>query len=332
MMENLLDELEKKSNISKEQLLEMVKKKLEEFSGLISEEGAIYLVAKDLGVEMLEQIRRKLEIRNIVPGMKKVNLIGRIFKISQVVEFERQGIKGKVVNVFIGDSTGYVRLPLWNEQVDMVEENLIKVGDVVQVTNCFARENIFGEVEVCLGKYGSVREVEDVEIPSVNELTKRFLEAKPERKKIEELKLGKAEILAAIVQVFRGNFLFEVCPLCNSAITNSVCEEHGQVKPEVALVISCIVDDGTSNIRAVLFRDVAEKLVGLKAEEIKSLDEEERYNKIKEKLVGRDAILIGNVRRNRIFGVDELMVNEFKDLSILEESRKLVEKIKLEVS
>jgi replication factor A1 len=95
MINDLLFELEKKSGISREKLREMVREKMEEFKGLISEEGAIYLVARDLGIEMLEQIRRRLEIRNVIPGMKKVNLIGRIFKISPVIEFERQGIKGQ---------------------------------------------------------------------------------------------------------------------------------------------------------------------------------------------------------------------------------------------
>jgi ssDNA-binding replication factor A large subunit len=330
MIDNLLAELEKKSGISKEKLIEMVKEKMEEFKDLISEEGAIYLVAKDLGIEMLEQIRRKLEIKNIVPGMKKVNLIGRIFKISSIVEFERQGIRGRVVNVFIGDSTGYVRVPLWNEQVAMVEENMIKVGDVVQLVNGFSRENIFGEIEVCLGKYGSIREAEDIGLPSVNELLKKFVEAKPERKEIKDLKLGKAEIFVTILHVFRRKFLFEICPFCNAAVTNSLCEEHGSIKPEVALVISCIVDDGTSNLRVVFFRELAEKLSGLKASEIEKLPEEERYRKIRENAVGKELILVGNVRKNKISGEKELIVNEIKDLNILEESKKLVEKIKLE--
>jgi ssDNA-binding replication factor A large subunit len=330
MSSNLLDELEKKSGISKEKLKEMVREKMEEFKDLISEEGAIYLVARDLGIEMLEQIRRRLQIKNVIPGMKKVNLIGRVFKISPVIEFERQGIKGRVVNVFIGDSTGYVRVPLWNDQVAMVEENMIKVGDAVQLVNGFSRENIFGEVEVCLGKYGSIREAEDIDLPSVNELLKKFVEAKPERKEVKDLKLGKAEILATIVHVFRRKFLFEICPFCNAAVTNSTCEEHGSIKPEPALVISCIVDDGTSNLRAVFFREVAEKLCGLKTSEIEKLPEEERYKKIRENVLGKELILIGNVKKNKISGEKELIVNEIKDLNILEESKKLMEKIKLE--
>ncbi len=333
-IEELVEVLHQKSGVPKEEVRKRVREKLEEFSGLVTEEGAVLLVAKELGVEMLERIRRRLEIKNIVPGMKRVCFVGRIFKVGPVVEFEKQGVSGRVVNLYVGDSTGYVRLPLWNDQVGLVEEGLLKVGDVVQVTRAVARENIFGETEVLLGRYGSVRTVEDesveAELPAAQELLRKYLQAVPERKNIEDLKPGRVEIRGWVVHVFRGNFIFEVCPFCNLAVTDSTCEEHGAVRPEAALVVSCIVDDGTSNIKAVFFREVAEKFTGLSAKEIKDLSKEERYERVSGAILGKEAVLVGNVKRNKLFGNLEFLVNEVKEVDWEEEAERILGRIEQE--
>jgi replication factor A1 len=309
----------------------MIEEKQKMFNKLISDEVAACLVAKDFGLQLLKEVKRRLEIKNIVPGMKKVNIVGRIFKISQIVEFKRNGVNGKVVNLFIGDSSGFVRLPLWNEQVKEIEEDKIKVGDVVQVIGGYARENIFGNTEISLGKYGRLASSEETDIPSVDELIKKFYETKEERKCIKDLKLGKVEILATIIHVFKGKFIFNVCPICEVAIKNSRCEEHGDVSPEAALIISCILDDGTGDIRATFFRETAENLIEMKVSEVAEMDVERRYEMIKDKLVGKEVLVIGNVKMNKIFNRVEIIVNEIKDLNILEESKRLLEEIKIEV-
>jgi replication factor A1 len=157
--EEILKEIVSKSGLSEQKILEKINEKYEEFSGLITKEGAAYIVARDLGIDLsaLER-KRRLQIKNIFPGMKNINVIGRVFKISPITEFSRQnGTIGRVCNVFIGDETGFFRLPLWNDQVGNVEDRLVQEGDVVQITNGVARENIFGDIEISLGKYGNIR-------------------------------------------------------------------------------------------------------------------------------------------------------------------------------
>ncbi|MEM7825992.1 MAG: hypothetical protein QW412_04020, partial [Candidatus Aenigmatarchaeota archaeon] len=150
---------------------------------------------------------------------------------------------------------------------------------------------------------------------------------KPERALIKNIVPGSFEVLASIVHVFKSNFLFKVCPVCGIAIEQSKCSEHGDVEPNPALVVSCIVDDGSGDMRAVFFRETAERLLEAEAEEIADLDEEKRYELIAEKLMGRELILQGRVRKNKIFDRLELIVNEFKDIDVLEESKRLADEI-----
>jgi replication factor A1 len=335
-VEEVLKELEKSTNLSREELLEKIDKKQKDLSGLISFEGAAYLVARELGLDLLEKARRELQIKNIVPGLKKVSVCGRIFRISPVVEFTRQnGNKGKVVNLFIGDATGYFRLPLWNEQVKLVEEESIRLGDTVQIINGFAKENIYGDIEISLGKFGSIRPIEDVGFPTVEELVKRTFNPAPERTSIANLVPGNFEIKGNIVKVFKGNFLFKVCSICGSSLSEKegkfICSEHGEVEPDVNVVVSAIVDDGTADMRVVFFRNQAEKVLGLTADELAELEQEKRYQLIKERILGKELVLLGRVRKNNISGRLELIVNEVKDLNVLEESKKLAEEIELKM-
>ena len=328
--EKLLNEIISKANISKEELIELIKQKQKELQ-IISFEGAAYLVAKDLGIDLVEYKPRRLEMKNIVKGMRNVNVIGKVFKISSIVEFERNGKKGKVVNIFISDGTDYVRIPLWNEQVKIVEDGEIKVGDTIQIIGGIAKENVFGEKEIGLRKLGRIAPAEEDLDISIEELQKRFFSPNYQRVEIKDIKQGNFEVLAKIVYLFKGNFIFFVCPVCNVTIKEvngkGVCEEHGEVDAEPNLVITCIIDDGTSNLRAVFFRDVAEKIAEISAKELKEMDLDKRYDYLSQKLLGREFLFKGRVKVNKISERLEMFVEDFKEIDYLEESEKILKEL-----
>src|SRR4030042_2069848 len=182
MMDEILEKIEKKANLPKAEILEKIDQKYGELDGLITREGAAYLVARDFGIDLPTAVKR-LQMKNVIPGMKNINVSGRIFRISSVNDFVKMdGTKGKVVNLFLSDGTGFLRIPLWNEQVDMITNETVKLGDTVQITNGMSRENIFGDVEISLGKFGGIRQIEDTfEFPSETETQKRFLFNSSER-------------------------------------------------------------------------------------------------------------------------------------------------------
>jgi len=330
----LITDLQNKCNLKKDDILNLVDKKYTEMKNLITKEGAVYLVARELGIDLPDKPTGRMPIKNIGVGLRNVNVIGRIFKISKVNEFMKSnGTMGKVSNIFIGDNTGFVRVPLWDDQVKLLEENVISIGDVIQVGNGLTRENVFGDVEISLGRFGVITLVEDYSgLPSIEELSKMFLNISPERTDITNIiSGGNFEIKGTMVQLFKGNFLFEVCPMCGNKTQNNRCIEHGDTTPNKALVLSFILDDGTGNLRCVLFRELAEKMCGKTSEELSKLEPEERYQLLSEKLVGKEFILLGRVKKNKLYDRLEMMVNDFKDINPLEESKKLVDELELMV-
>jgi len=62
-LEEIFKEIEKQTDVSREELIEKVDEKYTQLSGLITKEGAAYLIARELGIDLPSETRRKLEIK-----------------------------------------------------------------------------------------------------------------------------------------------------------------------------------------------------------------------------------------------------------------------------
>jgi replication factor A1 len=309
---------------------------------MVSDEGAAHLVAKELGVNVLNSERKKLELRNIIPGMRNVVAIGRVFRISNIVDFKKSnGTEGRVVNLFIGDRTGFVRVTLWNEQVSLVEDEQIKLDDIVQISRAFARENIYGDVELTVGKFGSIFPVteeaigEGMDFPTTETLAKAFDRPKKQRVPIKNLSAGNFEVKGIVVDVIKGRFIFNTCPKCGKKLNEDngkfVCDQHGECEPKPEMVLSFVVDDSTGALRIVAFREVAEKIATTTASEISKLEPEERHKLISGTLLGKDYIIHGNVKKNRVSGNLEMITDTVTQVNVTEEGKRLVELLKMKL-
>ena len=96
--------------------------------------------------------RRKLKIKELRDGMKKVNIEAKVMEKSDTREvvsrFKDQTYK--VATALIADDTGTIKLTLWNEQIDRVN-----VNNTVKVENGYVT-SFKGEIQLNTGKYGSL--------------------------------------------------------------------------------------------------------------------------------------------------------------------------------
>lgn len=319
MLDELIDKICSDAGLSRNEVIDKIEEKKLELSGLISDEGAAYIVAKELDVKMRKI--EKIKIENIMPGMQNVDIAGKITRISPVKEYGTDK-KGRVLNIFISDSTGTIRLPLWNDEIKKLND--IHVGDVIHFRG-YAIEGL-GGVELRLGKYGSITKsderIEDVKIVR-----------KVERANIGELSEGNyREVRAPIVQLFESNIFYEVCPECKTRLkfdekaTELKCEHHGIVTPEYNMIVSGIIDDGTGHIRAVLFNETAEKLIGMPRNDAKRLfDYKKKVGAILERIpMGKDFVFEGRVKKNDFFDRLEFVVNNVKDVDIKQEIEMMI--------
>ncbi|MFB6089251.1 MAG: hypothetical protein ABEK36_05725, partial [Candidatus Aenigmatarchaeota archaeon] len=117
----LIEKISKKSDLEQSEVEKRIEQKEKEYSGLISKEGATYIVGKELGVNLLKKSDKSLKIENVVSGMNSVNTLGRVTQVFEPRTFERDDGEGKVCNIILADETGSVRMSLWDEQVNLIE-------------------------------------------------------------------------------------------------------------------------------------------------------------------------------------------------------------------
>ena len=133
-LQDIIDKIIEATEITQEEMDKKINEKLESLSGLISKEGAAHIIANELGVKIFEQPSGKLQIKNILSGMRSVEFVGKVQQIFNITEFTRKdGGSGKVGSFTLADETGSIRVVCWGSQTDnikdMANENIVKVMD-----------------------------------------------------------------------------------------------------------------------------------------------------------------------------------------------------------
>lgn len=307
--DEIIQKISEESGLTENEIRNKISEKEEELSGLISDEGAAHLVAKELGVNLLNKIKTRLEIKNVVEGMRNVDVTGKITNIFPVKNFKTEKAEGKVGNMIIADETGSIKLTLWNDETDVLDK--IDTGDVIRVQGYVKNNN--GDLEIRLGRYGKIsKSDENIDV----KVTEQKSSSSYERKDIQNTQKGsRIETRACIAQVFETKGTFEVCPECSKRLEKKddkyVCKEHGEKEPDYLLVISGVIDDGTGNIRFSAFRENAEKLVGSDTKELKDKEPKEITKKVE---LGKEYVFRGLVKHNDFFDRPEFLINEIKEV------------------
>lgn len=321
--EDIISKIKEKSGMTDDQIDQKINQKLKQLSGLISKEGAAHILANELGIKLVE-LNGKLQIKNILVGLRDLEIVGRIRNIFPVKEFQTaEGRQGKVASLIIEDETGLIRVTLWHGQTDNIEK--IKQGDIVKVVGGYVRDNK-GNKEIHLNERSKL--VINPEGETVGEYKK----SAAERKEIINLKEGdNAVLLGTIIQVFDPKF-FMICPECGKKPQQKEnlfsCSQHGNIMPEWSYVLNLFLDDGTGNIRTVFFREQVEKVSGKTKQELLNYkDNPEQFNDVKTELLGNIVKLEGRAVQNKFFDRLEFIANSVDMNPDPEQEIKRLEKI-----
>jgi len=297
--EKLLEIISNSSDLSRAEIKQKVDAKRERISGLISKEGAAQIVAAELGVKFDDE---KLKIGNLIPGMKRVNTVGKVVNLFPVRTFIRNEQERKVVNMIVADETSNVRVVLWDaNHIALIEEGKIFQDGSVEILNATMREN-----ELHLGSFSEFKlSTEVFEVVNTQKVLKE--------KDISDFKISdNINNRAFVVQIFEPRF-FNVCIECKKKVVqdgeNFNCEQHGKTTSEKRALMNVVLDDGTETIRAVLFHD---KLSGLGFSNL----EPETLSLEKQNVLGKELFFSGTVRLNKFFNNPELIVEDVQEVNI----------------
>jgi len=308
-LEDIKTKIKETASISDEEIDAKITAKLEQLSGLISKEGAAHIIANELGIKLFEQVSGKLEIKNILVGMRDVETTGKVTRKSEVRDFVSNGREGKVGSFTIGDETGTIRIVCWGSKADELAK--FNEGDIVKVSSGYVRENN-GQKEVHLNDKSSLTiNPEGIQISAVAESP----QPKVERKSIKDLQetTSNAELFGTIVQSFEPRF-FEVCPQCGKRAKqvegNFTCAQHQVVTPDFSYVMNVVLDDGTDTVRMVFFRQQVEQLLNKSRDEILAYQSNiAAFDEVKNDLLGKQIKVTGRATKNAMFERLEFITN-----------------------
>ena len=146
--------------------------------------GTVELSNVSLDLPEIEE--KTMKIGEINEDLRDITVTGRVKSIFDIREFERiDGGTGKVGSIILKDDTGEIRVVLWNEKADIVE-NISEETDI-SIENARVKEGMDG-LEVHVNRSTGL----SVEIPC--------------ERKIKNLKRGKVEITGRVSEVDENGF------------------------------------------------------------------------------------------------------------------------------
>ncbi|UPV76052.1 single-stranded DNA binding protein [Halorussus limi] len=105
------------------------------------------------------QVQDTYRVEDLSLGLSDVNLRGKVLDTDEVRTFDRDdGSEGKVANLKLGDSTGRIRVTLWDERTEAAER--LDPGVSVEVVDGYVRERD-GSLELHVGNRGAVEEIDE---------------------------------------------------------------------------------------------------------------------------------------------------------------------------
>ncbi|NJL44264.1 MAG: hypothetical protein HC945_03050 [Nitrosarchaeum sp.] len=299
--EQIVNKIEQQTDLRKDRIESLVQEKLRQLNGLISKEGAAHIIANEHGVQVLEQRTGKMDIKNLLPGMKNVEVLGKVVRKYELREFTSGTRSGTVANLLLGDSTGTIRTVLWGKQTSTFEQ--ISQGSTLQIRNALVKE----------GRSQPELHINDTSSIVISPLTVQANEVieKPTRKKLADLAQNdtNVEVLGTIVQVFDPRF-FDKCPECGKRVQGTRCETHGEISPTTSYVLNLYLDDGTANVQVVLWANQLQRLIEQDNSTIISYrNQSGSFDSIKTSLLGNIVKIVGKVQHNEMFQRTELVAN-----------------------
>lgn len=327
-VEDVIEKIVEESDLDEDEVDEEIEDKMEEFSGLVSEEGAAHLVAKEFGVQIEGEENKDLQIDNIVPEMRKVHLKAKVLNISDINTFERDDEEedGKVQNLVLGDESGTIRVTLWDEQTQIAEK--ISEGNGIEIAGAYTVEDNQGNAELRLGDDVQVKMLDEDEVPEVDDSNSM----QTQEVAINEVNSegNSYRVRGMLMKIYTSNPFYRVHPETGDTVRENddgeyVTDEGEEVEgPEGRLAVSGVIDDGTETIRTVFFGDQARKILEVDEEVEKEMDVD-AVEEAAEKAAGKELVIEGRTRFNDYFDRIEILANDIEEIETKDEIERMLE-------
>ena len=201
-----------------------IEAKKKKFPGLLTDAGAAFMVAKELGLdlEFEKNISARLKLSQLEEGMNNVDLEVVVKQVFQPKRFEKGEKKGKLCNLIVADDSGEMRLTVWHNDVKKLEDEKIERGAPLLLKNCYV--SAFNDKkQLNLGYNGQLIMQSEPRkgLPNYGKAPVKLAELKPG--------MNDVDVVARVARVYEQK-AFESAGRKGSLLSFELADESGRVR------------------------------------------------------------------------------------------------------
>jgi len=157
--EELLEKIrEQKPELTKQDIDDRIKQKIEKIGpGYLTEEGALFLIAKDLGISLKQTLKTEMSLKDIYVGAKDVSIESRVLNISPTKQFSRKdGSPFLLRTMTVYDNDSAVSVKLWDEKANLPGIEELKPGDLIKIIKAYIKSDLNGSPTINVGSGSNI--------------------------------------------------------------------------------------------------------------------------------------------------------------------------------
>ena len=149
---------EQKPELTKQNIDDRVKEKKEKIgTGYLTDQGALFLIASDLGISLKQSLKVEIGLKDIYIGAKDVSIESRVLNISPTKQFSRKDGSPfllRTMTVYDNDSTASVKL--WDEKANLPGIEELKPGDLIKIIKAYVKSDLNGSPTINVGSGSNI--------------------------------------------------------------------------------------------------------------------------------------------------------------------------------
>ena len=182
LLSKLLDTV---PELSRSVIEDKIKEKKDKIgAGYLTDDGALFLIAADLGITLEQSKKMEIELKDLFVGAKEVTVESRILNMSPTKQFTKKDGTSfllRTITVYDSDSTASVKL--WDEKANLPGIENLKPGDLVKIIKAYVKSDLTGLPTINIGSGSTIEAVKsDSNIPSLDSITVDVSTAKEDQR------------------------------------------------------------------------------------------------------------------------------------------------------
>jgi ssDNA-binding replication factor A large subunit len=159
--------LASRPELSRQEVLEKIEEKKRTVgAGYLTDQGALFLVAGELGVSLRKDTASPdMRISDLYIGANDVTVVARVLAVYPVATYNKKdGGQGKYRRLALFDGKNTVRLTVWEEGLEQIEKSGVKPDSPIRIVSGYVKQGLDGKPTLNLGRRGKLEALTDEKV------------------------------------------------------------------------------------------------------------------------------------------------------------------------